>query len=284
MSVRDSSARGTCTTDSNVSTSARHNTSYQHTHSKHPVNTPSQYTPNQHTHPNTPPLPIPPLPPYRPTPNTHPYPHQHILSTHTLTPPLPSYQHIRWEVNYGSVFFQVPGLSETTRKGLATGTRPSVTVESLCGCSLSTVQDMLACSYNEAKQVQMFARMFEDNKMILRVGYGDQSDGNGRGVIQARNMLKIDVLLASVFAAGGSDSGGASSSSSSSSSSATTQPSLPPPSFHLISSHAPSSKLLCHRCINQEKSSSRVTGAGKEHNIYPQMKQEFEKKPNPHSW
>ena len=116
-----------------------------------------------------------------------------------------------WEVNYGSVFFQVTGLSEATRKGLAT--RSSVNVESLRGCSLSSVQDMLACSYNEAKQIQLFARMFEDNKLILRVGYGDQSDGDGNVIGQARNMLKIDVLLADVFATGGSASSSSSSSS-----------------------------------------------------------------------
>jgi Sec63 Brl domain len=137
-----------------------------------------------------------------------------------------------WEVDYGSIFFQCQGLSDLTKKGL--NERRALTIKDLHSCSQFRVQDLLACSAHEAKQVLLFTSLCNMWSLNLRVGYGDSVDG-------MKSCIQIDILHAK------SESHGVPQAMQRSS----LGPSeLNPPHFQLICYHAQTSVLLCHRRLN----------------------------------
>lgn len=70
-----------------------------------------------------------------------------------------------WETNYGSVFFQCPGLMEVTKNGLVLrGVRH---FGDLVGCSCARVQQMAACSVGEARQLMRFSALMQMAKLSL---------------------------------------------------------------------------------------------------------------------
>jgi hypothetical protein len=62
-----------------------------------------------------------------------------------------------WEVDYGSIFLQVPGLRVETKNSLAM--RGVRTIGDVQFCSATKVQDILACTQLESQYILAFAQM-----------------------------------------------------------------------------------------------------------------------------
>ena len=157
-----------------------------------------------------------------------------------------------WEVDYGSIFFQCPGLSEITRKGL--DERPIHNVSDLDDCSSSRVQDLLACSNYEAKQVLLFSEMFKKWTLDLYVNYGLINDtaGSSTRVDYDKRVMKIDVVRTRVHNSSGVTRQEISPQSR--------MVDIAPPSFHLICYHAQTSVLLCYRKLVFDNTSDSDRG------------------------
>jgi Sec63 Brl domain len=137
-----------------------------------------------------------------------------------------------WEADYGSIFFQCQGLSDLTKKGL--NERHALTINDLHSCSQFRVQDLLACSAHEAKQVLLFTSMCNMWSLDLRVDYGHSVDG-------MKSCIQIDILRANTVSHNVPQAVQRSSFGLSE---------LNPPHFQLICYHAQTSILLCHRRLD----------------------------------
>lgn len=157
-----------------------------------------------------------------------------------------------WEVDYGSVFFQCQGLSDLTKKGL--NQRRAQTVDDLNTCSQFRVQDLLACSVDEAKQVLLFTSMCNLWTLDLRMGYGHSVDG-------VKSCIQIDVLRANTASHSGHQVVQRSGVGKSGVMDQQLME-LSPPHFQLICYHAQTSVLLCHRRLdfNSPDGQNRSTG------------------------
>jgi hypothetical protein len=137
-----------------------------------------------------------------------------------------------WETDYGSIFFQCQGLSDLTKKGL--NERHALTINDLHSCSQFRVQDLLACSAHEAKQVLLFTSMCNMWSLDLRVDYGHSVDG-------MKSCIQIDILRANTVSHNVPQAVQRSSFGLSE---------LNSPLFQLICYHAQTSILLCHRRLD----------------------------------
>ena len=159
-----------------------------------------------------------------------------------------------WETDYGSVYFQCQGLTDTTKKGL--NDRQALTLSDLHNCSQFKVQELLACSAFESKQILLFTTMCEKWTLDLRVGYGLNEDNRNNGdnsnaynqgtmrieIVRAyateqrisQNQVQLDLFGQPI----------------SNSSSQAVHMELKPPTFNLICYGALTSTLLCHRRLD----------------------------------